>query len=424
MSDREEGSNLEEKENDKDKEEINSLPPGNLLSFGSLTLSFNLTLSKHNIKKYKINFENLKTLKDLKFLLKHKRFLKKIEITSKSDALSLLLNINKSSKKIIKIGYVCYKKLIFNEEQEKFKEFIDKVTHINGLFLQSCDLCRCSMYIELVLKYEKNTKIFVICGKNDNEIKEEKDEDSNSLDDKKEGEDNEKSKNKKVGPVMKTAKENKYEEDNPFVNITKDIVNINDYDYIYFNYNDYINGEFSSIINISSVYEYFQNIKLISKTKIILNLEGYSIENDPILRDLLALTDVYIFYDKNKLYEILKIMKEKEDKENTLKLYKYHYLEAEKRNQEKEENQQIEVEKIKKYKLFLERDKSQEKEKNKKFKKLLTIDKKSVTEQNESYYNKSKIYITQEDNDKNKEYEISELNKIISTEENNNYETI
>ena len=79
-----------------------------------------------------------------------------------------------------------------------------------------------------------------------------------------------------------------------------------------------------------------------------------------------------------------------------------------KKYQEKEENQQIEEEKIKKYKLFLEKDK----EKNKRFKKLLTIDKRSVTEQNESIYNKSKLYITQEDNDKNKEYEVSEIKKI------------
>jgi len=413
MSDKEEGSDLEEKETD--KEEKNTiLSPGNLLSFGSLNLTFNLKLKKKNLKKYKINFDSLKELSDLKFILKHKRFLKKIDITSKSSVLSVLLNINKSAKKMIKIGYVCYKKINFAKEQEKFKEFIEKVTHMNGLYLTSCDLCNCTVRIELILNYEKMMKKFVICGDKDDEIKEEKEEDNNSID---EGKNNNENKNKKECALFKKAKDNKYEERNPFVSISKDIVKLGDFDYIYFNYNDYINGEFSSIINISSVYEYFQNIKLISKSKIILNLEGISMENEPLLRDLLSLTDVFIFYDKNKLYEILKTMKEKEDNENTMKLYKYHYLEAEKKYQEKEENQQIEEEKIKKYKLFLEKDK----EKNKRFKKLLTIDKRSVTEQNESIYNKSKLYITQEDNDKNKEYEVSEINKIISNEENNEY---
>ena len=103
MSDKEEGSDLEEKETD--KEEKNTiLSPGNLLSFGSLNLTFNLKLKKKNLKKYKINFDSLKELSDLKFILKHKRFLKKIDITSKSSVLSVLLNINKSAKKMIKIG--------------------------------------------------------------------------------------------------------------------------------------------------------------------------------------------------------------------------------------------------------------------------------------------------------------------------------
>ena len=47
------------------------------------------------------------------------------------------------------------------------------------------------------------------------------------------------------------------------------------------------------------------------------------------------------------------------------------------------------------------------KQKEKRFKKLFNLDKRSNTEQNESYYNKSKIYLTQEDNDKN--------NKLLSS---------
>jgi hypothetical protein len=59
-------------------------------------------------------------------------------------------------------------------------------------------------------------------------------------------------------------------------------------------------------------------------------------------------------------------MKEQEDDENTEKLYKFHSLQNEKKIIEKEELQHLEIEKTKKYKLFLEK----EKVKEKRFKKI------------------------------------------------------
>ena len=386
------------------------LTPGNLLAFGSINLIFTLPLEKHDIKKYKIKFDTLKTLEDIKFITKHERFLKRVDITTKTNVMDILLQINKSAKKLLKIGYISYNKIIFKENQEIFKDFIEKVTRLNGIYLASCNICDCQLCIELVITYEKKVKKFVICGQSSEEIiKEEKDEDNNSG---QSDDNNENNNKKKENPIDKTEKDNKSEEKNPFINISKDLVKLDDYDYIYFNYNDYMNGEFSSSINIINVYEYFQNIKLISKSKIILNLENIDLENDSgnLLRDLLALTDIFIFYDKNKLYELLKSMKEKEDYTNTEKLLKFHSLQAEKKIIEKEEMQQIEEEKTRKYKLFLEK----EKEKEKKFKKIYHFDKYN-TEQNESYYNRSKIYLTQEENDRNKESEISEIHKMLNT---------
>jgi len=409
----------EDSEHDSDSQE-NSIPkltPGNLLSFGSISLTFTINLKNPDLKKYKIKFDSLKTLEDINFLTKHKSFIKRVELSSNSSVMNILLNINKSAKKLLKIGYVSFKKLSFKENQEMFEEFIEKVTKINGIYLTSCDVCKCSMGIELVIIYENKKKKFVICGESLEEtIKEEKDEDAHSGasdEDNNKSNNNVNNKKRNVGPVIKKAKDNKYEERNPFVSITKDIVKLGDFNYIYFNYNDYINGEFSSSLNIISVYEYFQKIKLFSKCKIILNLENADLENDStnLLRDLLALTDIFIFYDKNKLYEFLKSLKEQEDYENSEKLMKFHSLHVERKMLEKEELQQLEEEKTKKYKLFLEK----EKEKEKRFKKILNFDKRSNTEQNESYFNKSKIYLTQEENDKNKESEISEINKMITT---------
>ena len=406
----------EESEQDSETQEKPStiLAPGNLLSFGSINITFSLSLKQKDMKKYKIKFDNLKALEDITFITKHKRFAKRVELSSKDNVLNILLNINKSAKKLLKIGYISYRKIIYKEDQEIFKDFIDNVTNMNGLYLASSDICKCPMCIELILIYENKKKKFVICGDDLGEaIKEEKEENSGESD--KDVTNDDKNNNKKnLGSVVKKAKENKSEDKNPFVGITNNIVNLGEYNYIYFNYDDYTNGEFSNKINIINVYEYFQNIKLTSKSKIILNLENTDLNNDKhnLLRDLLALTDIFIFYDKNKLYEVLKSMKEQEDDENTEKLYKFHSLQNEKKIIEKEELQHLEIEKTKKYKLFLEK----EKVKEKRFKKILNIDKRSNTEQNESCYNKSKIYITQEDNDfKNKESEISEINKMINT---------
>ena len=305
MTEKEEES---EKESESQENIKPTLAPGNLLAFGSINLIFTLPLQKHDIKKYKIKFDSLKNLEDIKFITKHKRFLKRVEISTKTNVMDILVQINKSAKKLLKIGYICYNKITYKENQEMFKDFIEKVTKLNGIYLTSCDLCKCQICIELIISYEKKQKKFVICGQNPEEIiKEEKDEDNSGQSD-----ENDKNNSKKdTGPLMRTQKENKSEEKNPFISITKDIVQLGDYDYIYFNYNDYIDGEFSSSINILNVYEYFQNIKLISKSKIILNLENVDLENDShnLLRDLLALTDIFIFYDKNKLYELLKSMK-------------------------------------------------------------------------------------------------------------------
>ena len=158
MTDKEEES---EQESDSQENQNTILKQGNLLSFGSINLIFTLILKKSDLKKYKIKFDTIKTLPDLKNIIKHKRFYKKVEISSKNSVMNILLNINKSAKKLLKIGYISYKKIVFKEDQEDFKDFIEKVTKINGIYLASCDLCKCPLCIELKLIYEKKEKKFV-----------------------------------------------------------------------------------------------------------------------------------------------------------------------------------------------------------------------------------------------------------------------
>ena len=139
--------------------------PGDLLAFGSINLLLTLNLDKNDLSKYKIEWEDLKTLKDLRFIRKHKHFWKRVELSSNDNTMNILLNINKTSKKLIKIGYVGLKKMVFKEKQIHFQDLIMSVTKQNGLYITSCDVCKCTISVQLLLKYENDEKIFLLSGK-------------------------------------------------------------------------------------------------------------------------------------------------------------------------------------------------------------------------------------------------------------------
>ena len=405
---------------DKSEEEIDDikkLESGDLLSFGVINLLFSLNLEKQELKKYKIKWEKLESLENLKFLRKHKNLWKKIEISSNNDTMNILLHINKSSQKLIKIGFLSYKKIKYKDKQKDFENLIKSVTSQNGLFLTSCDICDCPISIQLLLKYEKNEKKFILLGEPETEKKEVKGEEDNIIQDEHIEPNNEEKKSEKE---KDKDDKNKNEENNPFVKIKKEIIEPGKFNYIFFNYNDYVNGEFSSTIKIEHLYEYFQTLKITTKSKIILNFEDEIIENNDNLKDLLSITDLYIFYNKNKLYNFLKQIKEKEDNYNNEKLYYYYYKEAEKKLLEKEELKQQEQEKVKNYIAFLEKNKT-EREKNKgKKSKINNNEKKDKNSNNQTQSNikKDNIYITQSNINKDKEdTEINKANEIIKKEE-------
>ena len=413
---------MTDKDEDETEESTNKLTPGNILSFGSLNLILTLNLEKHDIKKYKIKFDKLESLDNLKFLKKHKSLWKKVTLSSPNNTLNILLHINKSSKKVINIGYVAFKKIEYNDEQEEFEKFIKEVTTQNGLFLTSCEVCPCTLFIQLLLKYEEKEKKFVLCGKSESEEKEKdvKGEDDNVIQDEHIKENNEEKKENKE--EEKKSEKSKKEDENPFTKIKSEIVEPADFNYIYFNYNDYTNGEFKGKITVEHLYEYFQTLKITTKSKIILNLEQENIDNNNIFRDIMSITDIFIFYDKNKLYELLKQLKIEEDNYKTEKLYEYHCKEYEKKLQSREEFKQHEEEKIKNYKAFLEKNKTRkekekEKEKEKNINKTRNIE--SQYKQSNTDIKKDNIYITQAESNKNKDKDlaINDINEMISNQE-------
>ena len=124
-----------------------------------------------------------------------------------------------------------------------------------------------------------------------------------------------------------------------------------------------------------------------TKSIIILNLNQEIINKEENIKDLLSITDIYIFYNKNKLYDILKQMKEQEDKSELKKIFEQHYNDIKRKNAEKEEFKEREEKFIEKYKNFLEKEKIQ---------KVRRINHSEKKEKNNFKYN---IYLTQSNTD-------------------------
>ena len=183
------------------KDDPTSIGAGDLLSFGSVKLLFTLNLEKGDLTKYKLKWDDLNSLADLKFIRENKDLWKRIELSSTNDTLNILLQINKSCKKLVKIGYVGFKKITYKDDQVDFCDFIEGITRQNGLFITSCDVCKSIVSIQLLLKYKNNEKVYLLSGVSTPIIKENKKEDNNNKnkhnEDKKEKEENTKNNEEK-----------------------------------------------------------------------------------------------------------------------------------------------------------------------------------------------------------------------------------
>ena len=398
--------------------------PGELIAFGNLNLILTLNLDENDLSKYKVNWNDINSLKDLKFIRKHHHFWKRVELSSNNETMKLLLNINKTSPKLIYIGYVVLKKIIFKGEQNDFKKHLHYVLKKRGLFIKSCDICDCSINVQLILKYQKDEKAFPLVEESKcknieikNKKKYEEDKEDNTNTEKEKEKDNTSKLNDEEEKNSKSNNTNNSEYNNPFIGILKNGINCGDFDFIYFNFNDYISGEFKGKIKLENLFEYFQDIKIRTNTKIILNFEE-NIEifrdknREEIFKDLLSITDFFIFYNMNKLYEVLKELKENEDQEIIDESFRIQCFKYQKKILDRKKIKEKEETWAKNYKKFIE---------NSREKKISLINPKSL----KKYINNkpiNKIYITQEYTYNN---ETTDINDIInSTENNNNLETV
>jgi len=129
--------------------------PG-LVAMGNLNLLFSLEIDEKYVKEKNINYEEVKEVKDLQFLLNDKSLWDKIEVSSENATLNMILTSNKINKKKITIDYIILDKVDGDENQQKFKELIDYVSESSGIKLIQSQVCDCNVNISLNIKYGKD----------------------------------------------------------------------------------------------------------------------------------------------------------------------------------------------------------------------------------------------------------------------------
>ena len=310
--------------NVKQSTEIGIGSKGNLLSYGSINLTLTLELFENDFIQNNIEWKNLRNLSSLNFIKENNNLWERIKLSSTEQNMQLLLHMNKVLKEKVKIKHICFRKMKYKESQLKFKDFLENIIKLNGLYFDSYSICKCELSIQLRLRFNGKRRLFVLCGEkspleddgDEDDGIENKEEDNIMLE---EGAD---SQQYQEAEQQNEPEEDDYEIDkkkddkeyNPFIEMPKTINNFNEFFYVYFNYSDFSSGVFSGSITIEHLYKYFIYLKKNSKVRTILNMKKEISENSEEIRDLLSISSITIFYDKNKLFHLLNKLRYEEDK--------------------------------------------------------------------------------------------------------------
>ena len=329
----------------KQSEEISTNNIGNLLSYGSLNLTLTLELFEEDFSKNNIEWKNFKNLSNLTFIKENQFLWERIKLSSTEETMQILLHMNKVLRKKIKIKHICFRKMKFKNKQQEFKDFLKTITNLNGLYLESHSLCRCEISVQLRLRYNGKRRLFVLCGErtpleddeDEDDALNEKEDDNVLLEEghnynecQEENDDNNEYEEEKFDIEEKKNDE----EYNPFIDLPKEINNFNDFYFIYFNYYDYTGGIFSGNITINHLYKYFIYLQKNSKVRIVLNMMKEDSENSEEIRDLLSVSSITIFYDKNILFQLLNRLRYEEEKIRKEQEHFRHYYEKKLKDQE------------------------------------------------------------------------------------------
>ena len=311
---------------------------GNLLSYGCLNLTLTIELTENDFNKNEVKWENIKNYNMLSFIIKDTSLWPRIKLSSTNNTLHTLLHMNRILENKIKIKHISFRKIKFVENLTAFQDLLKTVTNSNGLYLDSHSICPCELSVQLRLRYNGRRRLFVLCGEKtplDDDDDEEGDydmkEDDNIL--------LEEGTNYDLIPGWENMNggyecfdidsKKDDEEYNPFIDIPKEINNLQEFSYIYFNFEDYNGNEnntFKGKITLKYLYNYFIYIrKNFKNNKTVLNMGFGTSEIGLEVRDLLSITSIVIFYEKNKLFQILNNFRNEEEKIKREKEYFKHY---------------------------------------------------------------------------------------------------
>ena len=312
--------------------EIKNSNIGKIITFGSLNLFLTLKLEKEDLKSTSFNL--LQTLEDLSFITSNKKLWERIELTSKNELINTVFTMNKIKQNKNIISYIVLDKLNYNEEQSKFQELLDSVLLDNGLVICSYEICKCKVSINLKLLYKKRMKKFVIYGEEDYEEEEETkvNEGENphiegEVEEKKEEkkEKQNENENKEQNDILANNddnEKNQKEDDDENVDINDiglfekipEEVKFQEFKYLYVYYKDFISGgDLWGKFKLYQVYNFLLKLKKNTNMKIVFNFCDNYIENEKYLYKFIKLSDIHLFRDRNKLLDILKKRKTREE---------------------------------------------------------------------------------------------------------------
>lgn len=262
---------------------------GNIMTFGTLDLEYSLYLDEEDIKKNSIKFDEIKDLNDLLFLTNNKLLWSRFIVSSTTESLKLLLQMNKTSTNKNIITLIVYSKTEFNQQQEKFRDLIENVLLNNGITLRPLNMFKSKINILFKLIYKSTKKVITFYNKE--------------------------------GGGEGGKKEEKEDKDDIgiFDNINEGDIYYQDYKYIFFNICDYCDGgEFSNVINFKQLINYIRKIKEKNTIKVITNF-GDNYKNEENFINLLKLSDIHMFRDINNIFNLFEKSKE-EKKERNLRI--------------------------------------------------------------------------------------------------------
>ena len=293
-----------------------------LLTYGEINLTLTLDLQTDFMERESLSWKNMRSLSELDFLKENESIWKKIQLSSTNKTVKLFLQLNKIQKQKTKIKFISFSKLKFNDQQSQYNEFLNNVINANGLYIDSYNICKNETSIQLRIRYNGKRKVFVLSGKRtplDDDGDYDDDDDQYTKEDDNvllaEGATKMREEEEPAEEEPEPEEESESDDDkikNKLIKLSEEFYNPDQASFVYFCYDDYNSGKFKKI-SMEDLYEFFVYLKKNHKCRIILNLELETNDSEEF-RDLLAVTDICIFYDKNNLFNILKKLKSEEDK--------------------------------------------------------------------------------------------------------------